>query len=303
MNWDDLRHFGALVQAGSLSEAARRLNVEHATVARRIAALEAELTLTLVDRRGRRWVPTADGLRIAEIARRMETEAQAIRRAAQGAQRALMGTVTISAPPALAAARLAAPLVALQNTHPGLTIRLIGEVRSASLARAEADMAIRLSRPQEGDLTITRIGRMGFRLYAAPSFLAAHGPEDWRFIGNDGALTATPQQEALETAAAGRPIAMTASSVEIQHAVVRAAGGIALLPDFLGAEDPALIPVPPGKEMLSRDIFLLVHSELRRAAPIQAVAAALKTAFRQAPSGGHEEEGPAKDGSASGRQS
>src|SRR5262249_38816065 len=122
MNWDDLRHFAALATAGSLSAAARVLGVEHATVARRIATLEEVLGLALVDRRGRRWTLTVEGERIAAIAERMENNALAIRRAADGARSELIGMVTISAPSALAAEYLTAPLVALHAQHPGLMI-------------------------------------------------------------------------------------------------------------------------------------------------------------------------------------
>ena len=77
MNWDDLQYFSALAGTGSLSAAARALGVEHATVARRISALEASLGIGLVDRRGRRWTLTAEGEHIAAIALRMGQEAQA----------------------------------------------------------------------------------------------------------------------------------------------------------------------------------------------------------------------------------
>src|SRR3546814_4265691 len=135
MNWDDLRHFSALASAGSLSGAARMLAVEHASVARRIMSLEDGLGLALVDRRGRRWTLTAEGERIAAMANKMANEVQAVQRAADGARSELSGTVSISAPPALAARTLTAPLVDLQHRHPRLTIRIIGEARAASLDR------------------------------------------------------------------------------------------------------------------------------------------------------------------------
>lgn len=105
-DWENLRYFAALAQAGTLSGAARQLHVEHATIARRIAALETELNLKLVDRRGRRLSLTVDGERIAALVEHMEKDAQAIDRAAESARSELTGDVTISAPPALAAAML-----------------------------------------------------------------------------------------------------------------------------------------------------------------------------------------------------
>jgi len=271
MNWDDLRHFSALASAGSLSAAARMLGVEHATVARRIASLEAHLGTPLVNRRGRRWTLTTEGERIAAIANRMEGEARAVRRAADGARSQVSGTVTISAPPALAVEMLTAPLVDLQIHHPELTIRIIGEVRTASLDRSEADIAIRLSRPEEGDLTITKLGNMDFRLYASPDYLAVTAEEEWRFIGYDGVLARAAQQAAIEDFAQGRSFPFCASSLEIAKAAARAGAGIAALPDFMGKSDIKLVPVFPDMRLISRDIWLVVHSDVKRAAPVRAV--------------------------------
>lgn len=279
MNWDDLRHFAALAADGSLSAAARRLGVEHATVARRIAALEEALGVALVDRRGRRWTPTAEGRRIAAIAARMEDEATAVRRVADGSRSALVGTVVVSAPPALAARRLTGPLVALTRRHPALTVRLVVEARAARLDRSEADVAIRLSRPEDGDVTIVQLGTVRFGLYASPAYLAAHAEADRRFVGYDGPAGPTPQQSALEDVAAGRPFALRSNSLDVVQAAAAAGAGVAALPDFMAEEDSRLMPVPPGAALLTRPVWLVVHSDVKRAAPVRAVVEALKTAF------------------------
>ncbi|MBB4302496.1 DNA-binding transcriptional LysR family regulator [Rhodobium orientis] len=276
MDWEDLRHFSAFATHGSLTGAARVLGVEHATVARRIAALEAHLQVRLVDRRGRRLMLTPDGGRVAAFAEAMEGDAAAIERAAAGARAELRGEITISAPPAFAAARLAAPLAALRKQHPGLAIRLIGESRGAALERREADIAIRLSRPEEGDFTIFKLGAMAFRLYASAAYLQETPEPDWTFIGYDGAMAAAPQQVKLRDIARGRPIAFTASTTEIQAAAARAGAGVAMLPDFLAEADAALQCVNPDDPVFRRDIWLVVHSDMRTAPGIRATIDALK---------------------------
>jgi len=138
IDWEDLRGFAALARHGTLSGAARALGVEHATIARRVAALEAGLGLRLVDRRGRKLMLTPEGLRVADSAGRMEAEALAAERIALAARAELSGRVTLSAPPALAAARLAAPLARLVERSPGLVIEVRGEKREALLDRREA---------------------------------------------------------------------------------------------------------------------------------------------------------------------
>ncbi|MEA1677156.1 LysR family transcriptional regulator [Nitrospirillum sp. BR 11163] len=269
MDWEDLRHFAALATGGTLSAAARALGVEHATVARRVAALEQALGVRLVDRRGRRLALTAEGERIAALAESMGHDAQAVRRLADGARADIAGTVTISAPPALAVLLLAPVLATLRRRHPALTLTLLGEVRSASLERREADIAVRMSRPTEGDLTARKLAPLPFHLYATPAYLAATAPADWVFIGSAAPLDQSPQQRALEALAAGRPTVFHGNTVEIQQAAAASGMGVALLPDFMAADDPRLAAVA-GPPILSRDMWLVVHSDMKASAPVRA---------------------------------
>lgn len=279
-DWEDLRHLAALAEGGSLSAAARRLGVEHATVARRIAALERDLALKLVDRRGRRLALTEDGVKVAAHLGAMEASALAIARVAAGARKAISGEVRISAPPALAAARLVAPLAELRQLHPGLALHLLGETRRASLDRREADIAIRLNRPAEGDLVIRKLGEIGFAPFATAAYLANTPERDWRFMGYDASLEETPQQIALRVLAAGRPFALVASTLEIQLAAVRAGMGIAMLPEFMVEPGHDLVRVACEPPAPKREVWLAIHADLRNAAPIRAVTEAIEAAFR-----------------------
>src|SRR5207248_10286702 len=167
-DWEDLRHFMALARQGTLSAAARLLGVDHATVARRVAALEADTGLKLIDRRARNYQLTDDGRRIAATAMPMEEAAFAVGRAVKAAKPGVRGEVSISSPRSLANALIAPQLFRLRQRHPGIRIKLIGEKRTASLNRREADVALRLSRPHEPGLIARKIGSFGFGLYGAP---------------------------------------------------------------------------------------------------------------------------------------
>lgn len=276
MEWDDLRHFSAFAMAGSLSGAARALGIEHATVARRIAALEARLRLKLVDRRGRRLVLTVEGEKIAALAERMAETSRAVERLAQGARSDIDGEVTISAPPAYAAWVLARRLVPLRRRHPALCLRLLGEAHQASLERREADIAIRLHRPDAGDLTAMRIGTMAFHLYASPGYIATIPEAEWTFIGSAGVMAGSLQQAALASAAADQPLALHSDSVDIQAALAAAGGGIAALPDFLAAGRSDLVQVKAREPLVTREIWMAVHTDMKNAAPIRAVWDALR---------------------------
>jgi DNA-binding transcriptional LysR family regulator len=274
-DWENLRHFAAMARSGTLSGAARQLAVEHATVARRIAALEEELGLRLVDRRGRRLSLTSAGKRVAELAGQMDAQALAIERAASGERAEVAGQVTVSATPALAAAMLAEPIVGLHRRHPGLLIRVLGETRYLSLEHREADIAVRFGRPTEGELTATKVGVVTFHLYGSRAYLDATTASDWTFIGYDEALDATPQQEAVRRLAGDKPLALRSSTVELQVALVRAGGGVAALPDYIAAGDPALSRARP-EEMARREVWLVFHTDLKSSAPVRTVATWLR---------------------------
>lgn len=270
LDWEDLRHFHALSLLGTLSAAARALGVEHATVARRVAHLEEMIGAKLVDRRGRRLSLTAKGQQIADIATRMSEDALTIERAALNADNRHTGTVRVSAPPALATALLAEPFVRLRQCHPGINVVIIGETRYASLGRREADIAVRMTRPEHGDLTVTKIGEIGFSLYADPAYLAETREADWSFIGYEETMASSPQETMLARIAGGRPVAIRATALEFQLAAVKAGGGVALLPDFMAADlNLTTLPLPDGP--LTRELWLVVHTDIKDVPLIRAV--------------------------------
>lgn len=274
-DWQDLHYFAALAEAGSLSAAARSIGVEHATIARRIAALEADMGLKLVDRRGRRLILTADGLKIAAIAARMKAEALAVDRVVASAS-SLSAEVTISAPPAYANAVLVEPLAQLRKNHPGLRIRVIGERRDASLDRREADIAIRLKRPEKGDFIMRKIGDIAFSLYAAPDYLTGKSEVDWDFIAYDETMEDAPQQTWLRERAGGKPFAIRARSLEMQRDFAAFGCGVALLPEFLVPAGANLVKATGAEPPFMREVWLAVHSDMKNAPAIRIAMEALE---------------------------
>jgi len=271
-DWEDLRHFAALAEAGTLSGAARRLRVDHATVGRRVASLEGALGIRLVDRLPRRCVLTEAGQRIAALAGEIGEQAHAIERAARGFQApAVAGRVTLSAPPIFASHFLAPRLAPLRQQHPLLRLVLSGEAASVSLSRQEADLAIRLGRPQEHSSIVRRLGAMRFGLYAAQHYRALAEPGGWEFVAYSPALDHLPQQQWLRTVAGERPVVFEAGDLASQHAAVRSGVGVAALPCFLAAHDMGLVRLAAETPAPVRELWLVVHADLRRAPAIRAV--------------------------------
>jgi DNA-binding transcriptional LysR family regulator len=270
-DWEDLRHFVALVRYGGLSEAARRLKVDHATVSRRVAALEKALGLRLVDRLPRRYALTPQGQEIARLAGEIEQSAFAIARAARGLSAQLSGKVQVSAPPAFASQFLARQASKLRERHPGIELVLSGDKRSVSLGRREADIAIRLSRPKERGGFTRKIGSLRFALYAASGYTQMRPAEAFEFVGYDDDLEHLPQERFLHEYAGERPFVFRSNDMVSLQAAVREGLGVALLPSFMAEPDASLVALAGPAPVFSRELWLVVHGDLRRSPPIRAV--------------------------------
>lgn len=269
MNWGDLRYFLALARQGTLSAAAREVKAEHTTVSRRVAALEQELGTRLFEREAGGFVLTPQGERVAEHARRIEEEVFALLREAEGESVLVEGKVRISAPPVFAAAFLAPRLALLLPRHPGLAVELAGESLAINLFRRDADIAIRLSRP-EGASTVARLaGRLAYGLYATADYLHGTGEVEREFLAYDESLDGVPQQKWLLAIARGRRIAFRSNDLAALHAAAAQGMGIAALPRFIGDNDTRLARIPADATSARRDIWLLVHPDLRRSPRIR----------------------------------
>lgn len=267
-DWDDLRFFVELARRGSLSETARRLRTDHSTVARRIGSLEAALGLKLFDRLPRGYALTPEGEAVLARAGAVEQAVLAVERLAGGAQGMVDGRVRLSAPPAFASHWLVPRLAPLRLRHPGLVLDVIGTPAFASLARREADLALRLSRPQGDGLVARRVGLLRYGLYGARTYVEATAEADRVFLGYDEELERSPQQAWLRRVAGGRPFVLMANDLATLVAAAQAGMGLAALPHVLAT--PGLVCLGEGQEA-ERELWLVVHPDVRRAARVRAV--------------------------------
>ncbi|MGI4956600.1 MAG: LysR family transcriptional regulator, partial [Janthinobacterium lividum] len=261
-DWEDMRHFIALAETGTLSGAARALKVDHATVGRRVTALETALGGTLIERLPKRWVLTETGQHIATMAQGMQAQAFTLERAARARHSPLSGTVTVSTPPAFASHFFAPRLLELRRLYPDIHVSLIGSAGVASLSQQEADIAVRITRPTEASSVARKIGSMEFWLYAAPGY-EDRPQSEWEFIAYGTALDHVPEQRWLQEYAGDRPIVFRANDLASQVAAARAGVGIAALPCFLSYGDTELVALSVDHKSVARDIYLIVHADLR----------------------------------------
>lgn len=282
-DWENLRHFLALARAGTLSGAARALRVDHATVSRRIAALEVELKMPLVERLPRSCRLTAAGVGVFEQVKAMEGAAFAIERQSQAQQTRLHGRVTLSASPVLTAHFLAPRMADFQAKYPDIQLSVTAEARQISLNRGEADIALRHARPTEASNIARRIGRMSFALYASREYPALTTPQHWRFVAYDEQFADMPQQRWLLEIAGERPIGCELSDISSHLVAARCSAGVAGLPCFLGDAYDDLIKLDYEGSAFSRDIWLVTHRDMKRSSPVRAVMDFLSAAFENEP--------------------
>ncbi len=285
MQWEDIRYFLALARHGSLSAAARALQVEHSTVSRRVDALEKNIRLRLFDRLPRGWQLTAEGYTLLPHAERVEREMLSFSRATLGTT-AVGGTVRLSAPSLLVNTFLIPQLASQRARWSLIDLYLTGETHSADRLHYDVDLAIRLGRPQDASLAVRRLAVLGYGLYATPDY-AQRPPEDWCFIGADDPLRRAPEQQWLETFSAGRRFVLRCSQPSEMLEAAAAGLGIAVLPHCLAraagaltAPAGALVALDGNSDIPSREIWLLIHSQSRHVPRIQAMADLLVDLFQ-----------------------
>ncbi|PTM97760.1 LysR family transcriptional regulator [Mycoplana dimorpha] len=279
MNWDDVRMFLAVARTGQLLAASRRLGVNHATLSRRITALEQEMKTRLLVRRTNGCDLTAEGEVFLHAAERMETEMLAAQAKIGRIDAAVAGTVRIGAPDGFGVSFLAPRLGPLTARHPELKIQLVPVPRSFSLSQREADIAITLERPEQGRLVSSKLTDYTLGLYASRSYIAAHGePADvealkhHRRIGYVEDLIFTASLDFTGEVMRSWNASFEISSATGQTEAVRSGAGIGILHNYIARLDPELVRILP-ETTIRRAYWTTYHESARDLARVRTVTA------------------------------
>jgi DNA-binding transcriptional LysR family regulator len=278
-DWNALQSFLAVARAGRLTVAARQLGVDHSTLSRRIVALEEALQARLFDRRTNGYTLTSQGERLLESAQAMESVALTVLSEIAGARLQVAGTVRIGAPDGFGTSFLAPRLGRLGAQHPDLVVQLVTMPRLFSLSKREADLAIGLTRPEEGRLHARKLADYELGLYGSRDYLAAHGPvrdeaelQGHRFIGYIEDLIYAPELDYLPLVSREiRPL-LTSSNLLAQFSATVAGSGLCVLPCFLADPEPRLGRVLSASVALIRSFWLIVHTDMRDLARVRIAA-------------------------------
>ncbi len=279
MNWDDVRLFLAVARSGQFLAAARRLGVNHATLARRVSALEAALGTQLFVRRPQGCEMTEEGERFLVSAERMETEMLGAQASLGRTDAAISGTVRIGAPDGFGVSFLAPRLGRLAQRHPQLKLELVPVPRSFSLSRREADIAITIDPPEQGRLVSSRLTDYSLGLYAAKRYLEdKETPEtvealrDHRRIGYVEDLLYSASLDFTGEIMRNWDASLEISSATGQFEAVRSGAGIGILHDYIARDAPDLVRIIPDMA-IRRSYWITFHESARELARVRAVAA------------------------------
>ncbi|NIZ11583.1 LysR family transcriptional regulator [Pseudooceanicola sp. HF7] len=268
MNWDDLRFFLAVGRSESLTGAARLLRTDPATVGRRIARLEEAMDTALFSRSPQGYALTDAGERLLEYAVQAETSlaAGAAEIAGQGAA-GLSGQIRIGAPDGVANYLLPQVCAAIAEENPDLEIQIVALPRLFNLSRREADMAITVSAPSAGRLTVQKISDYRLHLAATRAYLSRHPQiralEDLkthRIVGYIPDMIFDKELDYLNEIGAER-VPLASNSVAVQFQWIAQGLGLGIIHDFALAHQPTLQRILPEEFSLTRGLYLVRHAD------------------------------------------
>lgn len=283
--WDDLRTVLAIAQAGSLSGAARALGVSHATVFRRLGAIEQRLGVKLFDRGRQGYTPTSAGEDVAEAGERIEAEVVGVERRVAGRDLLPSGTLRITTTDTLLNGLLSPILAGFRRTYPEISLEVAVSNVLLSLSRREADLAVRPTQSPPENLVGRRAGSIAQAVYGPASvFPPQSEPPDLEsvdWIGPDETLWYRQLDVWMKEQGYDARCHYRVDSLQGMQAGVRDGIGVAVLPCYLGDGDPRLTRLGDTLPELANDLWLLTHPDLRRVERIRAFMEFVATGVRE----------------------
>jgi DNA-binding transcriptional LysR family regulator len=273
--WDQLEAFLAVCRAGTLSEAARLLEVDHSTVLRRVGALEASVATRLFDRLPSGYALTESGSAFAEKLAGVADQIEGAQRHVLGLDEAVSGLIRVTTTDA-GIALLTPHIAEFSKLHPGVEIHLTMSNALLNLTQREADVALRGSNKPPENLVGRNVGRIQLALYASKAYLKALGGEPtsdrMRFVGPDDSLAQAPSSQWFAKRVDASQVALRLDSMSgIVDAVAHGVGaGILLCP--LAEPRKELVRLAPPDPSLDSQTWLLTHPSLRNVARIRVFA-------------------------------
>lgn len=279
MDWDKLRIFHAVADAGSLTHAGDQLHLSQSAVSRQIRALEESLSVTLFHRHARGLILTEQGELLFDATTAMAKRLDAATARIRDSEDEVHGELRVTTTMGFGTLWLAPRLPALYKAYPNLNIDLMLEERVLDLPMREADVAIRMKEPSQADLIRRRLMNIRMRLFATPQYLAEMGvPASMDDLSPHRLIC---QHEGTPQVAAGGALVAELMAHEVASTLtvnnyfgvlqaVLSHLGIGVLPDYVTEDFPHLVRVLPDVESAEVPVFLAYPEELRHSKRVAA---------------------------------
>ncbi len=283
MDWDKIRIFFNVAEAGSFTRAGDALGLSQSAVSRQISALERELKAPLFHRHARGLILTEQGDLLFRAARDMKMRLETTRgRLAETSERP-SGELKVTATIGVGSMWLAQRVAEFLDLYPDIRVQLILTNEELDLAMREADVAMRLRRPAQPDLIQRRLFTVHFHVYASTDYIKRFGePKTLEDLDNHRLVSFGGEQEPsyllevhwLRTAGRElrepRPVQFIVNNIAALRTAVRTGAGIGVLPDYAVDGSSDLVQILRDTEMPSLDSYLVYAEEMRSVARVQA---------------------------------
>jgi DNA-binding transcriptional LysR family regulator len=279
LDWDDLRIALCVAESGTLSGAAAKLQMSHPTLSRRLQLIEQRLGTRLFERTSHGYQPTEAGEEVRSLALRLRDEIAALERRVGGRDDSRDGPVRVTAPDAISEYLLPGVLAAVCQSHAGLQIDLRVSNEVLSLARREADIALRVTASPQETLRGREVGVVAMAIYASRHLATAAGAGSPKarlpWIGFDATLACSAPGGWLARNVAAEDVRFRANTILSAAQAARAGIGCAVLPCFVGGAIPELVRLGPPLDGLAQPLWLLMHADVARVPRMRRASAAL----------------------------
>jgi DNA-binding transcriptional LysR family regulator len=279
MDWDKLRIFHAVADAGSLTHAGDKLNLSQSAVSRQIRSLEESLNATLFHRHARGLILTEQGELLFDATTAMNKRLDTASARIRDSEEEVFGDLRVTTTIGFGTLWLAPRLVKLYDQYPDLRVDLMLEERVLDLPMREADVAIRMKEPSQADLIRKRLMAVKMQLFATSAYLDQHGvPQELEDFSEHRLIC---QSVNAAQVGAGTSLVQHLLTYDVRSLLtvnnyfgvlqgVLQDLGIGILPDYVAIENPRLIQVLPEVESAEIPVFLAYPEELRQSKRIAA---------------------------------
>jgi len=281
-DWDDVRFVLALSRNGTIRRAAKELDVNHTTVARRISAFEKRLSARLFEKTPSAYVLTASGRIICTAAEEMESILVSSERRVEGADTELTGDVHIHIPD-IFDEWISEKLALFSRQHPKLNLLITNTISVADIARRETDIAVRFSQSPPEDMVGRKVCTLPVAMYASADFEINPNTSwsDYPWVRWDKPYLNSPPEQVAEKLCHKSSTTLYVTTYHSITNLVRNGAGIGILSPWFADKDPKLKRLSPNIDEGAMDVWMLIHPDLRGVKRIKAITDRLKDLFEE----------------------